>query len=70
MSTEIKQNNWYVLRVMGGKERKTAEAIEKEIEINGMSKFVSKVLVPTEKSTRSETEKRLARTEIFFLDMY
>ena len=45
MSTEIKQNNWYVLRVMGGKERKTAEAIEKEIEINGMSKFVSKVLV-------------------------
>ena len=58
------------LRVMGGKERKTAEAIEKEIEINGMSKFVSKVLVPTEKFTKLGTVKKLVRIEISFQVMY
>ena len=52
MSTEIKQNNWYVLRVMGGKERKTAEAIEKEIEINGMSKFCLLYTSPSPRDDR------------------
>ena len=66
MSTEIKQNNWYVLRVMGGKERKTAEAIEKEIEINGMSKFVSKVLVPTEKVYQIRNGKKVSKDRNFF----
>ena len=66
MSTDIKHNNWYVLRVMGGKERKTAEAIEKEIEINGMSKFVSKVLVPTEKVYQIRNGKKVSKDRNFF----
>ena len=68
MSTEIKQNNWYVLRVMGGKE-KTAEAIEKEIEINSMSKFVSKFLFQL-KRLQLGTVKKLVRTEISFRVTY
>ena len=36
---EIK--NWYVLRVMGGKEKKTVSLIEKEIDRMGMNSFIS-----------------------------
>jgi hypothetical protein len=41
--------HWYVLRVMGGKEKKTVSFIEKEIDRLNMRDHVSKILVPTEK---------------------
>jgi transcriptional antiterminator NusG len=46
---EVENMKWYVLRVMGGKERKTVDFIEKEIDRLDMKDFVSQILVPTEK---------------------
>ena len=53
---EIK--NWYVLRVMGGKEKKTVSLIEKEIDRMGMNSFISQILVPTEKYIKLEMVKK------------
>ena len=38
MQKEVENMNWYVLRVMGGKERKTVEFLEKEIDEKSLLK--------------------------------
>ena len=43
------EKKWYVLRAIGGKEKKAKEYIENEIRNRGLSDFVSQVLIPTEK---------------------
>ena len=40
---------WYVLRTIGGKEKKVKEYIENEIASLGLQDYVSQVLVPAEK---------------------
>ena len=40
---------WYVLRVIGGKEKKAKELIESEIASARYQDYVSQVLIPTEK---------------------
>ena len=40
MTKEVQNMQWYVLRVMGGKERKTVDFIEKEIDRVGLRDFV------------------------------
>ena len=52
--------NWYVLRVMGGKERKTVEFLEKEIDRLGMKDYVSQILVPTEKVYQIRNGKKVS----------
>jgi transcriptional antiterminator NusG len=49
MQEEIRNMKWYVLRVIGGKERKTVDFLEKEIDRLNMKDFVAQILVPTEK---------------------
>lgn len=51
---------WYVLRVVGGKERKIKEYIEKEIANLGLTDFVSQVLIPTEKAFQIRNGKKIA----------
>ena len=41
MIQQVENMNWYVLRVIGGKERKTVSFIEKEIDRLGIKDFVS-----------------------------
>ena len=43
MKKEIEKMNWYVLRVMGGKEKKTVSFIEKELDRLDMNNFVSQI---------------------------
>ena len=43
MIQQVENMNWYVLRVIGGKERKTVSFIEKEIDRLGIKDFVSKI---------------------------
>ena len=43
---EVKKR-WYVLRVIGGKEKKVKEYIESEIASLGLQDYVSQVLIPT-----------------------
>ena len=58
--------NWYVLRVIGGKERKTVEFLEKEIDRLGMKDFVSQILVPTEKVYQIKNGKKVSKEKNFF----
>ena len=57
---------WYVLRVMGGKERKTVSFLEKEIDRLGMQDFVSKILLPTEKVYQIRNGKKVSKEKNFF----
>ena len=65
MDADIKFK-WYVLRVMGGKERKISEAMEKEVEVNAIGKHVSKILVPTEKVYQIRNGKKVSKDRNFF----
>ena len=58
--------NWYVLRVMGGKERKTVDFIEKEIDRVGIKKYVAQILVPTEKVYQIRNGKKVSKERNFF----
>ena len=40
---------WYVLRAIGGKEKRVKEFIESEISRLNLEDYVSQVLIPTEK---------------------
>ena len=66
MEQEVENMNWYVLRVMGGKERKTVTFIEKEIDRLGMQDFVSQILVPTEKVYQIRNGKKVSKERNFF----
>jgi transcriptional antiterminator NusG len=66
MEQEVENMNWYVLRVMGGKERKTVTFLEKEIERLGMQDFVAQILVPTEKIYQIRKGKKVSKERNFF----
>ena len=66
MTEKVQNMQWYVLRVMGGKERKTVSFIEKEIDRVGIREFVSQVLVPTEKVYQIRNGKKVSKEKNFF----
>ena len=66
MKQELENMNWYVLRVMGGKEKKTVSFIEKEIDRLGINDFVSQILVPTEKVYQIRNGKKISKERNFF----
>ena len=47
--TEI-EKKWYVLRAVSGKENKVKEYLESEIQKTELGKYISQVLIPTEKT--------------------
>lgn len=57
---------WYVLRAVGGKEKKAKEYIDKEIEKYKLQDFVDQVLVPTEKVYQFVDGKRVAKERLYF----
>ena len=63
---KVNIKKWYVLRVMGGKERKISELIEKEIDILDISKFINQVIVPTEKVYQIRNGKKISKERNFF----
>ena len=62
----VNDKHWYVLRVMGGKEKKTVSFIEKEIDRLNMRDHVSKILVPTEKVYQIRNGKKISKERNFF----
>ena len=52
---------WYVLRVVGGKEKKVKEYIETDIKLRGLTDKVSQVLIPTEKVVQVRNGKRIVK---------
>lgn len=57
---------WYVLRAVGGKERKAKEYLDKEIAKFKLQDMVDQVLVPTEKVYQFVDGKRVAKERLYF----
>ena len=57
---------WYVLRAIGGKEKKVKEYIENEIANGDLKGFVEQVLIPTEKVYQIRNGKKISKERNFF----
>ncbi|MBW8331337.1 MAG: transcription termination/antitermination protein NusG [Prolixibacteraceae bacterium] len=64
MSENVKK--WYVLRAIGGKEKKVKEYIENEIANAGLQDFISQVLIPQEKIYQIRNGKKISKERNFF----
>ena len=59
-------NKWYVLRAIGGKEKKVKEYIENEIANGDLQGFVTQVLIPTEKVYQIRNGKKVSKERSFY----
>ncbi len=57
---------WYVVRAIGGQENKVKSYIENEINRLGLSDFVDRVLVPTEKVIQIRNGKKVNKERVYF----
>jgi transcriptional antiterminator NusG len=52
---------WYVVKVQSGREESIKEAIERRVKIEGLEAFFGQILIPTEKETILQRNKRITR---------
>ncbi len=64
MEENIKK--WYVLRAIGGKEKKVKEYVDNEISRLKLQDFISQVLIPTEKVYQIRNGKKISKERIFY----
>ncbi len=57
---------WFVVRAISGKEKKIKQSIDSEIKRLKMGKFVSQVLIPTEKVFQIRAGKKVSKERNFF----
>lgn len=57
---------WYVLRASGGKEKKAAEYLRKEIDKSGLGEIVGQVLVPVKNEVTTRNGKRVQTERLLF----
>ncbi|MDY0200472.1 MAG: transcription termination/antitermination protein NusG [Bacteroidales bacterium] len=57
---------WYVLRAIGGKEKKVKEYIDNEIAQLKLEDFISQVLIPTEKVYQIRNGKKVSKERVFY----
>ncbi len=57
---------WYVLRAIGGKEKKVKEYVENEIAKGYLRGFVTQVLIPTEKVYQIRNGKKISKERNFY----
>ncbi len=60
------EKKWYVLRAIGGKEKKVKEYIESEIVNHNIQEHVSQVLIPTEKVYQIRNGKKISKERNYF----
>lgn len=60
------QKNWYVLRAIGGKEKKAKENIEAEVKRRGLEDVIGNVLVPVEKVYQQRNGKKVLKEQILY----
>lgn len=63
---ENKERAWYVIRAIGGKEKKVKEYIENEVRNHCMPDAVSQVLIPTEKVYQIRNGKKISKERISY----
>jgi len=61
---ELKQ--WYVIRAIGGKEKKVKEYIESEIRNHRLEDLITQVLIPTEKVYTIKNGKKVSREKVSY----
>jgi transcriptional antiterminator NusG len=66
--SEVADNNpkWYVLRAIGGKEKKVKSYIENEIVRLKLSDYIFQVVIPTEKVYQIRNGKKISRERNYF----
>ena len=57
---------WYVVRTIGGKEKKVKEYIENEISLLNLEDYIAQVLIPTEKVYQIRKGKKISKERNFF----
>jgi len=57
---------WYVLRAIGGKEKKVKEYVENEIERLNLQDYIAQVLTPTEKVYQIRNGKKISKERNYF----
>ena len=65
-NVQEKENKWYVLRVVSGKERKIKEYLDKDIVRNGWSEIIKQVFLPVEKVYKVQSGKKVMRERNFY----
>jgi len=60
------EKKWYVVRAIGGKELKVKEYMEREISTLGYEKYISSILVPTEKVFQIRNGKKITKERNYF----
>ncbi len=60
------EKKWYVVRAIGGKEKKVKEAIENEIIGLNLQDYLGKVLIPTEKVYQVRNGKKISKERNFY----
>jgi transcription termination/antitermination protein NusG len=64
MNESVKK--WYVLRAVGGKEKKVKEYIESEIKSLNLEDYISQVLIPMEKIYQIRNGKKISKERTYF----
>jgi len=64
MTENVKK--WYVLRAIGGKEKKVKEYIDNEVARLKLQDLISQVLIPTEKVYQIRAGKKISKERTFF----
>jgi transcriptional antiterminator NusG len=65
MSEQV-QKEWYVVRAIGGKEKKVKEYIETEIRHRGLEGRITQVLIPTEKKIEIRNGKKISKDKVSY----
>ena len=60
MALDVKKR-WYVLRAISGKEAKVKEVLDAAIKNTDLGKYVSQVLIPTEKIYTTRNGKKVLK---------
>jgi transcription termination/antitermination protein NusG len=60
------EKKWYVLRAIGGKEKKVKEYIESEVARLNLEEYISQVLIPTEKVYQIRNGKKISKERNFY----
>ncbi|MEY2923489.1 MAG: hypothetical protein RLZZ337_29 [Bacteroidota bacterium] len=57
---------WYVVRAISGQEKKVKAIIESELALEGLSKYVPEILIPTQKVYEIKNGKKTSRDKSYF----
>ena len=64
--SEQEQKKWYVIRAIGGKEKKVKEYIESEIRYMHLEDKITQVLIPTEKVYTIRNGKKISKEKVSY----